>query len=209
MKQKNILILVIIIVIIILGAVLALRKDVIVAPFVPDETIPAEVCRKAITRAQLKEITGYQNFVFEDIKDQEIPGIGIVEICDIRLTPEVEDPGIIGVGPAIGIIFFPEDATYEKIKEESAAGHVGMEIREIEDVGEKAFLIIMGEMPDLEVPEIEGEEGEMPALELGFPEMHQIAFLDADINQVIGAMVQEFSYEVLIALARQIEKNLR
>ena len=219
MKQKNILILVIIIVIIVLGAVLALRKD-IVAPvvFEPDETIVAEFCRRAITRAQLAKITGYDEgrFVFEDI-EEEVPGIGLIGTCDIRLAGIDEEIEMVpeigmGMGKGIGIGFFPEGIAFEAMKEKlTEFMPLGTEVKEVEGVGEKAFSVSMGGVPDLELPEgVElperAEEFEMP---IGFPEFHQIIFLDGDINQVMGVMVEDFSMEILIELAKQIETNLK
>lgn len=218
MKQKNILILVIIVAIIILGALLILRKDII-APvvFEPDETIEAELCRRVITRAQLKEITGKDNFVFEDRED-EFPGVGFVKTCDIRLAvgaeeememmPEMDMGMMMGMGPGISIGFFPEDVTYEVLKEKlTEFMPPEMEVKEVEDIGEKAFSISWGEPepPVLDLPE-GAEEFEMP---IGFPEMHEIIFLDGNINQVMGVMVQDFSMEILIELAKQIETNLK
>ncbi len=222
MKQKKILILVIIIVIIVLGVILALREDIIRVPepvFEPDETIAAEICRRAITRAQLREITGKDDFVFEQRED-EFPGLGLIKTCDIRLAedeavemmPEMGMP--FPMGPAIGIGFFSEEITYETVKEQLTGFLMpDMEIKEVEDIGEKAFSVSWGEGPPaLEFPEqIEGVEELMPE-DIGFPEMpemHEIIFLDGDINQVIGVMVQEFSYEILIELAGQIERNLK
>ncbi len=53
-------------------------------------------------------------------------------------------------------------------------------------------------------------EGEPQAIEdIVFPEMHQIIFLDGDINRIVGVGVQGFTYEILIELAKQVKANIK
>ena len=190
-----------------------------------DEMIITEFCRRAITKAQLKDITGKEAFIFEDTKER-IPGIDVaIETCNIRLAELIEDEAIgieMEARAEIIIGFFPLNFTYEEVYEQMKRQMAKPDImalmpkgiREVEDVGEKAFSVSMEGVPALEVLELlEDIEGvEIPAEvveDIVLPEMHQIVFLEPDTNQVIGVAVQEFSYEVLITIARRVEANIK
>ena len=161
--------------------------DPLVEPvFEPDETIPAGFCRRVITRAQLREITGYEGvFSFEEIIERD-PFVGGVKICEIRTAVTL---GEIDPSLAIAIISPVVDYTVEEnfIKMRDMMIAFGVDAREIEGIGKKAFLMT--------VP----EEG------------HFLKFIDADIDRMVfaGVAEPEFDYEVAINLARQVEKNLR
>lgn len=200
MKQKNILILVIIVVVVAFVIVLAITKNLVVRDVVKedvqDETILSEFCRQVITRTQLREITDHQgNFVFED-REENVPEVGVVKTCDIR----AEEMDLVGA--AIG--YFPLEVSYETLKQALSAVFPEAP-REVGNVGEKAFSISMRQ--EAVPPQLEGEPQAIE--DIVFPEMHQIIFLDGDINRIVGVGVQGFTYEILIELAKQVEANIK
>jgi hypothetical protein len=176
--------------------------------FVPDETIAIELCRRAITRAQLIEIMGDETmrgvplrdvvngekFVFiEDEEDD--PVLGIIEFCGIFPpgSPENIDEAFLMIWmeglPAVAIAFPPLDATFEAVVESAKLVlPPGVEIKEIEGIREKAVSVSTDEMG---------------------METHKIIFLDPDVNQVMAIVGQNISYETSVELARQVERNLR
>jgi hypothetical protein len=176
--------------------------------FVPDETIAAEICRRIITRVQLIEIMGDETmrgvplrdivngeeFVFVEGEEDD-PVFGIIGICAIFPpgSPENMDEALpivlMELLPAAGVIFFPLDITFEAAVEDMKADFPpGVEMKEIENIGDRAVSASIEEM-------------EM--------RMHQIIFLDPDVNQVMGIMGMNISYEASVELARQVERNLR
>ena len=197
MKNKILIPIIILIILLVLGGGFFIWHQFIKPAeenliFEPDETILAEFCREVITRAQLREITGYEGvFNFEVEEGSDDLTNGIMKMCKIR-TAE-------GLGerlPSLSILLLPDpelagitiEEQYSRIKKLTII--LGMdpiaEIREVEEIGKKAFLSI-----------IEGLSSAM-------------FFIDADINQIIRVEVApEFDYEVAMDLARQAEANLR
>ncbi len=183
MQQKNILILAIIVIIVVLGFVVTFRKD-IMPTFEEDEAILAEFCRKAVTGIQLRGITNFEgDFIFSDFMTDD-SDLGLLKGCEIQL---------MGTETKMAIIFFSPDAVYETIKEiikkriaEDPEMRELVEIEEIKDIGEKAFLMKMS---------------------IGYE--YAILFMEPDINQTIGVVVEKFDPKLFMRFARQVEKNLK
>lgn len=146
--------------------------------------VPAQFCNRAITEAQLREITNYEgNFVFKDTR-REILENGIVEVCDFQSG----DLEVIG-----SITLFPLEnthTTYEELKQEFVS-IVEREIpakaeliRGIDNIGEQAFLVSINDM------------------------FHQLFFEDKN-NQIVGLIIEGFNYDVFMEIARRIEGNIK
>ena len=157
--------------------------------FEPDETILAEFCREVITRAQLREITGYEGvFSFEEIIEEpkEMDFFPREKMCEIRTAATLAE-----VDPSLMIAIFSPAVDYTAEEQFIAKRDMmivfGVDAREIEGIGKKAFLMT--------VP----EEG------------HFLKFIDADIDRMVfaGVSMIEFDYEVAINLAKQVEVNLK
>ena len=151
--------------------------------FEPDETIPTEFCRRVITRAQLREITGYEGYFSFEVETEDL---FITEVCKIRSAARLaeDQPSLkITLAPELENISMTVEELYELKKEFLEWEVWGTE--EPEGIGERAFLLIPEEGPIL-------------------------VFIDADINRVVGVAVAapEFNYEVAINLAKQVEANL-
>ncbi len=154
----------------------------IVDPVVEEEIpIELELCRKAITLTQLRNITGKDDFVFKEIEEED-PFFGIAKICNIRLA-EIE---VRPEEPEITIVFLSLEA-YETIKGFLPLG--GIVPIDIDDIGKRAFFMRV--------------DDPSPVI--------SIVFIDGDINQtIIVTMDKEiFDREILENLAKQIEKNLK
>ncbi len=177
-KQRgkvNVLVLVIFIVVII---------GIVVLIFKGTGVVSAQFCNKIITEAQLREITDYNgSFVFKDTR-REILENGIIGVCDFQS----EDLKIIGA-----ITFFPLEntyTTYEKLKQEfidiveRKIPAKAEEIRDIDNIGEQAFLISINDI------------------------FHQLFFEDRN-NQIVGLITEGLNYDVFIEIARQIEINVK
>ena len=146
--------------------------------------VPAQFCNKAITEAQLREITNYEgSFVFKDTR-REILENGIVEVCDFQSG----DLEVIG-----SITLFPLEnthTTYEELKQEFVS-IVEREIpakaeliRDVDNIGEQAFLVSINDM------------------------FHQLFFEDKN-NQIVGLIIEGFNYDVFMEIARRIEGNIK
>lgn len=144
---------------------------------------PAQFCNRVITEAQLREIINYDgNFIFKDAR-KEILENDIIGVCDFQS----EDLEVIG-----SITLFPlENAhtTYEKLKQEfiniveRKIPAMREEIREIDNIGEQAFLVSINHM------------------------FHQLFFEDRN-NQIVGLIIEGLNYDIFMEIARQIEINV-
>ena len=155
--------------------------------FEPDETIPTEFCRRVITRVQLREITGYEDvFSFEEIIERNPFIDSDIEICEIRtaVTLGEFDPSL-EIAIISPVVDYTVEEQFIEIKDMIIA--FGEDVREIEGIGEKAFLVTERE------------------------EAYILSFIDADINKIVfvGVSMLEFDYEVALNLAKQVEANLR
>jgi hypothetical protein len=99
--------------------------------FVPDMTIGAEFCRDVITKAQLREITGYQGeFIFIG-EEQDDRIFGPTGTCIISS----ETKGKIAI---IGVTDLDFETAINRIKLEEPRMYAMM--RELDNVGEKAVI---------------------------------------------------------------------
>lgn len=177
--------------------------------FTPDRTIPAELCRRVITRSQVLEIMGgemmgqvplrekvnREGFVFlESLNEVQFVHAVPVNTCYILPPGSPEDIGRAfrrAWGwegervPKLKIIFYPRDTRFDFVVKYIGAG---IETRELQDIGDRAVSL---------------------SKDFVFVKQHTIIFLDPDINQIMSVSGTNVSLESVKALARQVEKNLR
>lgn len=172
--------------------------------FMPDETIGAELCRRVITRAQLLEIMGDETtlretplrdivnggeFVF--VEESRDPGIGTIDVCSIFPPNSPRDMDmatleVVRLGlPTAKVMFLPPTLTFEELKRDIPAG---METKEIEGIGERAFLV---------------------STESAGIKLRLVVFWDPGVDQAIQVVGMNIGEETVTNLARQVEKNLR
>lgn len=152
--------------------------------FEVDETIPAEFCRQFIARTQLRKITGYEKdaFTFKEAKGNMALSDIPAKMCDIKINGK-------GISISLPIVPINYKIVYERAREEILEAPKGVEIRKIQNVGEKAFSLSMVGINDI-------------------PEAHIIVFLDVDINQIIEIMSIGIDYKTTLNFAKQVEANI-